>query len=645
MTRLITRFLFALALAGLVGVSTVNAQATADPRVAWRLLDYLAVDYRGAVQDGQVVSAGEFAEMNEFAASAEARIEALPDNASKPALLIQVRDLRQKITQKAPSGDVAMAARRLAADLLSAYPAALAPTSLPDMKRAAALYADTCAICHGATGHADGAGAVGLNPHPVAFSDRERARERSPFALYQVIQQGLDGTAMASFSDLPENDRWGLAYYVNGLSFTSADRAKGETIWKTDVDVQRALPNLQALTATSEAQLATVIGADKARPVLAYLRANPAALNDRAAGGTLSIAREKIAATVEAYRSGDRQRAGDLALAAYLDGFEPLEPVLSARDGALMRRIEKGMADLRSAVSQDAGVPAVVASAERANGLLDLAERALATNTTSAGAAFAGAFTVLLREGLEALLIVVAILAFLKKAGRTEVSVYVHGGWVSALAAGVLTWAAATFLISISGASRELTEGFGSLVAALVLVSVGIWMHGKSRADAWQAYIRDKMSNALSRRSAWFLFLLAFVVVYREVFETILFLVALWSQGGHVALLLGVAAAALTLGLIAWALLGYSRRLPIGKFFGLSSILLAVLAVVLAGKGVSGLQEAGLIDLHPLSWIPRLDVLGVFPTWETVIAQTVTAMTLIVGFNLKPGAPVRSQTA
>ena len=146
--------------------------------------------------------------------------------------------------------------------------------------------------------------------------------------------------------------------------------------------------------------------------------------------------------------------------------------------------------------------------------------------------------------------------------------------------------------MSISGASRELTEGFGSLFAALVLISVGIWMHGKSQADAWQVYIREKMSKALSRRSAWFLFLLAFVVVYREVFETILFLVALWSQGGHVALLLGVLAAALTLGVIAWALLGYSRRLPIGKFFGFSSILLAILAVVLAGKGVSGLQES-----------------------------------------------------
>src|SRR3546814_7110330 len=87
----------------------------------------------------------------------------------------------------------------------------------------------------------------------------------------------------------------------------------------------------------------------------------------------------------------------------------------------------------------------------------------------------------------------------------------------------VATWFAATHFITISGASRELTEGFGALLAAIVLLSVGIWMHGKSQADEWRRYIASKMNSALSRGSAWFMAGLAFVVVYREVFETILF--------------------------------------------------------------------------------------------------------------------------
>ena len=154
------------------------------------------------------------------------------------------------------------------------------------------------------------------------------------------------------------------------------------------------------------------------------------------------------------------------------------------------------------------------------------------------------------------------MIAFLRKAERPEVLRYVHGGWVAALVAGGATWAAATFFISISGASRELTEGFGSLLAAVVLVSVGIWMHGKSHADAWQTYIRDKLSHALSKRSAWFLFLLAFIVVYREVFETILFYAAIWSQGGHLGMLAGALTAVAILAVVAWALLAYSMRLP-----------------------------------------------------------------------------------
>ena len=112
---------------------------------------------------------------------------------------------------------------------------------------------------------------------------------------------------------------------------------------------------------------------------------------------------------------------------------------------------------------------------------------------------FLGAFTILLREGLEALLVVIAMIAFLRKAERAEALPYVHGGWVAALVAGAATWAVATYAIGISGASRELTEGFGSLLAAVILLSVGIWMHGKSQAEEWRRYIQEKMQGALSR--------------------------------------------------------------------------------------------------------------------------------------------------
>jgi high-affinity iron transporter len=601
--------------------------------VAWRLLDYIAVDYAEAVADGKIVNAGEYAEMVEFSGSVRERIAALPPTAGQVQLIADAEALQAAIRHKAPPGDVAKRARKLGADLLAAYPTALAPAKAPDPVRAKALYAEQCASCHGVTGAADGPAAKGLEPPPIAFNDIKRARERSVFGLYQVISQGLEGTAMTSFGELPSDDRWGLAFYAGQMAFGDAQAAAGQKLWEARPELRKRFADLRALTEPTPASLAAELGEADAMALVAYLRRHPeaAAMPD---SGTLSVARAKLGECIKAYEAGDRARARELALSAYLDGFEPIEPALAARDAALMRRVEGAMAGVRSAIDRAAPVKDVRAAVAQAIVLLDEAERALAGDGIDAVSSFIGSFTILLREGLEALLIVVAMIAFLQKAERRDILPYVHGGWIAALAAGVVTWVAATYLISISGASRELTEGFGSLIAAVVLISVGIWMHGKSQADTWQVYIREKMSKALSRRSAWFLFLLSFVVVYREVFETILFYAALWSQGGGAAMLSGALAAAIVLAGLAWLLLTYSRRLPIAQFFRFSSILIAGLAVVLVGKGVAGLQEAGLIDLRPISGFPRLDVIGLFPTWEGIVSQVVVLAVIVAGFWL-----------
>jgi high-affinity iron transporter len=231
------------------------------------------------------------------------------------------------------------------------------------------------------------------------------------------------------------------------------------------------------------------------------------------------------------------------------------------------------------------------------------------------------------------------MITFLVRAERRELLRWVHAGWVAALIGGVVTWWAATHMVSISGAQRELTEGFGSLLAAAILLFVGVWMHGKSQAGAWQRYVREKLDRALGGNSAWLLFLLAFVAVYREVFETIIFYAALGSQGEGAAMLGGMAAAAPLLALTAWAMLRYSRKLPIAKFFQYSAALIAVLAVVLAGKGVAALQEAGMIGVTPLAALPRSPVLGLFPTVETIAAQVVMTVLLAAGF-LRASRPV-----
>ncbi len=177
-----------------------------------------------------------------------------------------------------------------------------------------------------------------------------------------------------------------------------------------------------------------------------------------------------------------------------------------------------------------------------------------------------------------------------------------------------------------------MTEGFGSLLAAIVVVWVGIWMHGKSHAGAWQSYIRDRLTGALSRGSGFFLLGLAFLIVYREVFETILFYAAIWNQGEAGTVLAGAALAVLALALIAWMMIRFGMRLPIGQFFGAVSILLAGLAVVLIGKAVAAFQEAGSLPVLPLSGYPRIEMLGLYPTREGVAAQIILLVILAIGF-------------
>ena len=142
------------------------------------------------------------------------------------------------------------------------------------------------------------------------------------------------------------------------------------------------------------------------------------------------------------------------------------------------------------------------------------------------------------------------------------------------------------------------------------------------------------MAKALSGSSAWLLFGLAFIVVYREAFETILFYAALWSQGNGAAILAGGLSACAALAVIAWAMLRYSRQLPIGKFFTYSSWLMAILTVVLAGKGIAALQEAGIVGIAPLGSVPRISLVGLFPTTQTVAAQVLMIAALALGFTL-----------
>lgn len=629
---LFTQFFTRLSLLALILLPFASfAQSASNDAVPqiWQMLDYLATDYAGAVDQGEVIDAGEYAEMQEFSRIILQRLGGLSDQAEKPVLISEAIILVELVGEKAAAEQIHKQAHDLADHLLLAYPMPTSPEQVPDIAQGASLYQVHCASCHGVTGAGDGPAAANLNPPVIAFTDIERADQRSPLSLYQTITQGLEDTSMLSYKDtLSETDRWALAYYIGGIAYHDI-LEQGAALWNDNTLARAQVRNLDELSRARADQLASVLGREQAQALTGYLRQNPAELNEALHG--IALARGRLQASLQAYQYGDKQNAVQLALSAYLDGVEPVEPLLNAHNRPLRGQIELAMGAYRTGLSRGADIALLSEQAAVIDDLLVQADVYTQGEFRNDATLFIAAFTILLREGLEALLVVIAIFAFLTKANRKEAVVYVHTGWILALVAGVMTWVAARYFITISGASRELTEGISALFAAAMLLSVGLWMHQKSVGDRWQVYIHEKMSHAMNKRSAWLLFILVFVSVYREVFETILFYAALWVDGqGHV-LLAGIVCATLVLSAVAWLLLRTSKKLPIAKFFSASSALIAVLVVVMTGKGISALQEAGVLAVT-IAPMPHLDWLGIFPTWQTTIAQGIALLLLVMGY-------------
>jgi high-affinity iron transporter len=494
------------------------------------------------------------------------------------------------------------------------------PRRVPDLARAPALYRQHCAACHGAEGRGDGPAGKGLEPPPSNFHDAARMAQRSAYGFYNTITLGIAGTAMAPFGQLSEDERWSLAFFVANLATAPDTLTRGAAAWRSG-QARSVFPDLGNVATLSTSEVRERFG-ERAALVQAYLRAHPEALV-AARPAPLDLATAKLAESVAAYRGGDRAGAQRLAVQAYLEGFELVEASLQHVDAELVRATEREMMALRNLMREAAPAAEVAAQAARVERLLEQGREALTGGTLSAPAIFASALLILLREGIEALLVVAAIIAFLVKAGRRDALPLVHAGWASAIALGLFTWVAAAALVEVSGATREVTEGVTALVASGMLVYVGYWLHTHASAVAWQRFVRAQVGAALARGTLGAMALVAFLAVYREMFETALFYQALWVQAGEAgreAFFAGILTAVALLAVIAWAIFRYGVRLPLGPFFIATSLLLCALAVVLAGKGVAALQEAGVIPADPIAFI-RVPALGIFPTAQSLVAQ------------------------
>lgn len=597
-----------------------SAAALAEPvegaAKALHLLDYIGADYPATVQAGKVVDDAEYREQVEFVGVVQGLLADLPERTQRKTLEEGVGKLRQAISERQDGAAVARQARQLGAELALAYEVSLAPAITPDPTRGAPLYAQHCSVCHGDSGLGDGPAGVGLEPAPANLRDATRLDRLSLYDLYNTLGLGIEGTDMPSFADqLDERQRWDVATYIAGFSADPAKAAADKTF--NLADLARQTPGEIEASQGPDALLA--FRAQRAKPP--QVQRGPAQLLDYTAS--------TLDQSVAAYARGDHEQAYDLSVAAYLEGFELVESSLDNVDSTVRKDTEKALMAYRQALQDGLPLEQVNERLALAKAKLKVCAGLLGSDGLSWSLSYISGLLILLREGLEAILVLAAILAFLRNTGQQAAVRSVNIGWALAVLAGFATWALAAYVIDVGGAQRELLEGCTALFACVMVLWLGVWMHDRRHAAAWQDYIKSSLVGGGGRFG---FAVLAFFSVYRELFEVILFYETLWLQAGpagHQAVLAGGATALVLLVGLAWVILRGSAKLPLSLFFSINAALLCALSVVFAGHGVKALQEAGIFGTRPVAFFD-FDWLGIHADAYSLAAQVAALLAIAV---------------
>ena len=612
-------------LSALTSISPTAAQdSTAIVRRVAATATLAAQEYRIGVAEGRIVAAAEVEEARLFleesrrsAAALSASAELNPV-ATVDSLLALVKGLGapDSLDARVRSFNRALADRfGVSLDELPSRP--------PDLALGAEVYRASCAGCHGDLGRGDGKLAQGLDPPPANLADWGALNDQSPLDYYRRINIGVVGTAMPAFEDrLPARERWAVALYASTLRLPPASGEAPE-----------GLRGFARTGKMSDAELLDSLAAprDGSRGGLARLAAIRSFQSAGSpAGEVLGVVRAQVDTVYALARTGD-PGASTRALDAYMT-FEQVERELRGRDAALAAELETDFAALRAAAGAGAG-PELDAARERLATGLDRAAAALGAGLSRTNL-FVQSFVIMLREGLEAILIVGALMTFLAKMGASDRRRHVHGGILAAIVASLLTAFALETVFHLSAAHQEALEGATMVVATVVLFYVSYWLLSKMEVVKWTRFVKSKVQDAVTHGSALALGTAAFLAVYREGFETVLFYKALFISAGP-----GAAAAPVLAGMLAGFILlvgvyvamnRFGVRLPLKPFFAVTSAFLYYMALVFAGTGIAELQEGGFVSLTPLAGVPRIPAIGLHPTVETLTAQGLLVVLALV---------------
>ena len=626
------------------------------------LIELAASEYVDAVAVGSIINEAEYQEAYEFTGEAVRRLADLPPSVhpgSDAAARQAFARLLPAIEAKVDPGefvDLADAATAAVAEGWDAVRIRFAE-SRPSGRRGAVLYRINCAECHGDAGRGDGVEGKDLDPPPADLTAPTRARDASLQRDFEVLSFGVPATAMEGWESLLDlQERWDVVAYVQTLRFGAAEVTEGRSLALAPGSpvggLVRSWSDPAEMAAWTDSDLAGRVAEihrqgpedPSTRAIVAYLRAQTgepfdgvpelnAALEMTERFATIDAL---LSSSLEAVAAGDRDAAMGDAISAYLQ-FEALEPALGARDRSVIGEVEAAFANLRADLSSASGTP------DRAgvDSALATAARVLTAERPSNLGLAVQSFVIILREGFEAILIIGAIIAFLIKTGRPEARRSVYAGVLGAIGASLAVALLLEALFEAVPARREVLEGVTMLVAVAVLFSVSYWLVSKLQHGRWEQYLKERMHVAVGAGGGLALAGVAFLAVFREGVETILFYKALnaMAAGAFIPVVVGFVAGLVALVLVYMAFTRLGVRIPMRPFFALTSGILYLMATIFAGAGIAELQEAGVVGTTPLGAIPTLPGLGVYPTVETAAAQGLMVMLLLAALFVTFGLP------
>lgn len=621
-------FLFVLILLTSAMKSTAqprDQQLNREARTLINLLDYISQDYMNAVKDEKIINSNEYSEMLDFTGQAMNLFDSVSREVkiiNKDSIEKQLLQLLDFIKQKKDNQLVALNAQQIKKQLLALHPVDLSPQQYPDIGEGRKLYSISCQSCHGTGGAGNGPLSASFTPSPVSFLNDSLMQFIPPMQVFNTARLGVKGTGMRAFDELSDKQLWEIAFYIKSLPYQNKYSGNSDSLEKLYNQFQPGI-SLSDISQLSDKELQERLANDKGETALAAIRLHRPSNNEN---NSLRITLSYLDDALTLYKNNRSADAEQKAIYGYLEGVEPVEQQLIAIDASIVSELERKMNAVRSAIKANEPFPEVEQKIDDAKVSVNKAMLLMGGQTYSFWLSFLIAASILLREGLEAMLIIITILGLLKSLAASDAMKWVHVGWVTAVAIGIAGWFLTGWLISFGAQYREAMEAIGSLIAVVILVYLGFWLHNKTRAKKWRQFVEVRVTKLLDNKKMFGLAFISFIVVFREAFESVLFLSSLQLQvdeGSKNGIWMGALSAILVVVILSKLLLQFSVKIPIQKLFKYSSFVILVLAVVLAGQGVHAFQEGGWLPVTSIPINFHSNVLGIYPTLETYVAQLI----------------------